>query len=115
MTTTLAVDTKNDIYIASTGSLALVSALNAVLQACQQAAQAQRGEMIYQIDKGVPTLDTVWTGSPKVAQFKAYLRRTLMGVVDVLEVTNITTRVADNELHYTATIRTIHGTGNING
>lgn len=115
MTRTLAVDAKNDLYISSTGSLAVVAGLDAVMEACQQAAQAQRGEMLYDLTRGIPTLDTVWRGSPKVAQFKAFLRRALMAVADVIEVSSITTRVADNTLSYSATIRTIYGTGVLNG
>lgn len=115
MTRVLAVTAKNDLYIGPDGSLATATALEAVLQACQQAAQTQLGELIYATDQGVPNFAAVWGGSPKVAQFEAFLRRTLLAVPDVVGILALDTTVSQNRLSYRVEIQTIYGPGVING
>lgn len=115
MTTVLAADENNDLFIGSDGALATRTGLDAVLQACQQAAQAQLGEMIFAVDEGIPNFATVWNGSPNKSQFEAYLRRTLLAVADVVEITALVTTIANGTLSYTVDIKTIYGTGAVNG
>jgi len=115
MSVVISVDAKNDLYIGASGSLALSSGLAAVMQACQQAAQTQLGEMIYATDQGLPNFAAVWNGAPNLAQFEAYLRRMLGQVDGVTAVIDATVSVANNVLSYTATIQTIYGRGVING
>lgn len=115
MTRVLAVDENNDLYIGSDGSLAMSVDLLAVMQACAQAAKTQRGEMIYAVDEGLPNFATTWNGSPQRIQFEAFMRQALSAVVDVVEVTELTSEVVDNVLRYRATIKTIYGTGAVNG
>lgn len=112
---TLAVDANNDLYVGADGALAVVSGLTAVLQAAQQAAQTQLGEMIYAVDEGIPNFAAVWNGAPNVAQFEAALRRTLSAVEGVTGVSDLITTVRANTLSYSATITTIYGAGAING
>lgn len=115
MTIVLAVTAKNDIFIGPDGSLATSVDLQAVLEAAQQAAQTQLGEMIYAVDGGIPNFAAVWNGAANVAQFEAALRRTLLAVENVTGVLDLTTDVRANALSYTATIQTIYGPGVING
>lgn len=115
MTRTFAADANNDIYLGPDGSLALVSDLQATLQAAQQAAQTQLGEMEYAVDQGLPNFEVVWNGAPNLAQFEAYLRRTLLAVAHVVAIQDLTISRDDNRLSYTATIETDYGTGAING
>lgn len=115
MTKTLAVDTNNDIYLGADGALALASDLQATLQAAQQAAQTQLGEMEYAVDQGLPNFAVVWNGTPNRAQFEAALRRALLSVAGVKGISELTISTADNALRYTATINTIYGAGAING
>lgn len=115
MTRSIAVDDKNDIYIGADGSLAIVSALQATLQAAQQAAQSQLGEMEYATDQGVPNFDTIWNGAPNVSQFEAYLRRAILGVEHVTGIQDLTITTPGNQLSYSATIDTDFGPGDING
>lgn len=115
MTRVLAVDSKNDIYISATGSLASATGLTATMQAAQQAVQAQLGEMMYAVDQGVPSFQTVWNGAPNVAQFEAYLRRTILAVANVTGIDSLTISTAGNKLSYVANIQTIYGPGALNG
>jgi len=115
MTLVLAVDANNDLYVGANGSLATASQLQAVLQAAQQAAQTQLGEMIYAVDQGVPGFETVWNGAPNLAQFDAFLRRTLLAVPDVTGVESVEIARRNNVLSYVARIQTSFGPGVLNG
>lgn len=115
MPLTLAVNENNDIYLDANGNLALATGIDAVLILCARAAKAQLGEMVLNTDQGMPNFQTIWNGSPNVAQFEAALRRTLLQVVDVLGVTGIDVALTNNVLRYTATIITAYGEGVING
>lgn len=105
------IDKNNDIFIATNGRLAVVTDLESCLQACQTAAQAQLGEMVLSIDTGVPNFQTIWRDSRNVAQFEAYVRRAIMAVDNVLEITDFNVSVQDNVVKYEATISTIYGSG----
>lgn len=115
MTRTLAVDSDNDLHLGTNGSLAIASDLIAVMQAAQQAAQTQLGEMIYATDKGIPNFGVVWNGAPNLAQFEAALRRTLLAVVHVTGLQDLTVTNSANTLSYSVTIQTDFGTGVLNG
>lgn len=115
MTKTFATNNNNDLFIGNDGNLAIVNGQQAVLQACATAAKAQLGEMIYATNRGLPNFQTVWVGSPNLAQFEAALRQTLLSVNGVTEITDLSTSVTNNTLFYTATIKTIYGMGTLNG
>lgn len=112
---TIAVNANNDIYIATDGNLAMAVDLEAVLQACAQAAKTQLGECVLALDNGVPFFETVWQDSANVAQFEAYLRRVIEKVPGVTEVQQLDVTVDSNVLSYVATIVTVYGEGTING
>lgn len=111
MTLTVSADSNNDLFIGADGSLALVSGIEAVLQAAQQAAQTQLGEMVFATDQGIPNFQTVWNGAPNLSQFEAYLRRALLAVDGVVSVLDLVTTQSNNALSYRVTIQTIYGPG----
>jgi hypothetical protein len=115
MTRVIAVDSNNDLYIGPDGSLAMATALDAVMQAAQQAAQTQFAEMIYAVDQGIPNFAAVWNGAANVSQFEAALRRTLLAVEHVTGISDLSTEVSGNKLSYVATIETDYGPGVLNG
>lgn len=115
MSRVISVDANNDLYIGADGSLAMSTALEAVLQACEQAAKTQLGELMYATNQGLPNFAAVWDGAPNLLQFEAYLRRTLSGVEGVTGIESLSTSIAANKLSYLVTIQTIYGLGAING
>lgn len=115
MIRTFSVDDKNDIFVGDDGALAIAAGIQAVLHACAQAAKTQLGELLFAVDSGVPNFDVVWARAPNTRQFEAYLRRNLTAVQGVVSVESVTISVAGNALSYTAVIRTIYGSGSING
>ena len=115
MTSILAVDANNDIYIARNGRLAIKTGLSAVIQACEHAVKAQLGEMLRAVDKGVPNFDLIWNGRPNTAQYDSELRRAILGVADVVRVVRLDIQNRNGVLSYTATIQTIYGEGVFSG
>ena len=120
---TFAVNDNNDLYIDGNGDIAIVYDQQAVLQACQQAAQTLLGEMVLDTNQGIPYFTAVWTGIPNIPVFEGALRAAWLAVpgvtsVQQLDTQYITTVIPDtdiptNAVSYSATIATIFGTGEI--
>jgi hypothetical protein len=115
MTQLLAVDENNDLYLNRTGNIAISRNLEAVLQACEHIAKAQLLEMVLAQERGIPNFETIWNGSPNVAQFEAYLRRNILTVEGVIDILELETSVINNILAYNITIKTVYGLGVVNG
>lgn len=112
---TLAVDANNDIYLGEDGNIALIFDLQGTLQACAHAAKTILGEMIFQANQGLPNFQLIWVGVPNTQQYEAAVRATLLEVAGVQEIVSFTYNLTDNNLTYTAVIKTIYGTGTVNG
>lgn len=115
MTRLFATNAQNDIYIDKNGNLAIFQDLLAVLQACEHAAKTLLGEMILATDQGIPYFQSVWNGVPSLQQFEAALRTAFLAVDEVVEVVSLFTLRDDDNLNYTAVIRTTFGGGSISG
>lgn len=114
MAISISTNDRNDIFVLPNKNLSTSVNLQAILEDCKHAMSAQLGEMIYAINKGIPTLDTVWLKLNK-AQFIASGRNTLLGVPGVKKVRSFTVSVLENTLKYEAVIQTIYGVDSING
>lgn len=116
MTKTFAVNKNNDLYLDVIGNIAIVTGLEAVMQNCVHVVRTVLGEMVLQTDQGIPDFETVWAGCPNYPQYEAAVRRALLNVDGVIEVVSFMMYVdADQVFHYTATIRTQFGSGELNG
>lgn len=115
MSITLATDGNNDIFMDSGGNIGIVRNIQACKEAAQQAAQSQLGEMQYFVDRGIPNFQVLWNGHPSVAQFEAALRRELLRVTDVVEVSALVSRLNGDRVQYVAAIVTTFGPAEING
>lgn len=108
---TIAVNAQNDIYLNEQGNLAFATDLTSLTQQCAQAAKTLLGEMIYNVNNGIPYFQTLWIGIPNVGQFTSALRRAFLAVDGVLEVVSLITSQSENAFSYTAIIRTVYGSG----
>lgn len=115
MITSLAANGQNDIYINLEGNLEVATFNDAVLTASKQAMLAQRGEMLYNVNLGMPNKEVTFVGNPSVVQFETAGRLQIQRIAGVVLVKDFTARVADNAMGYTADIETIYGRGVING
>lgn len=105
----------NDLSLASDGNLAVGNTLAFRAQTYAQYMQARRGEMIHEMQRGIPYDDVVWSGTPNVAQFEAAARSTLLQVAGTVEILAFSATLSDNVLSYTADILTDAGMVTING
>jgi hypothetical protein len=115
MTKTFAVNSNNDLFVGFDGNISIASDLEAVKFACESATKAQLGEMIFDVDSGMPNFQLIWNGKPNVLQYEAALRNTILNVDGVKDVISIEITINNNQLNYTATILTIYGSTVLNG
>lgn len=106
---------KNDIHLGSDNKLAINKNLLAVLQSAQAAMEIQLREAIYAQNNGIPNESTVWSGTPNLQQFEFFARKQIGNVDGVIDIENFTVTTIDDVLKYQATIKTIYGTGDIDG
>lgn len=104
----IAANENNDLFIDATGNLAMVQDVEAVMQNCKTAMQAQMGEMIYRIDDGMPTRETAFDRY-NAAQFEAAGRSVLLRVEGVRSIESFDVSRNGDVLAYRATIGTIYG------
>lgn len=105
----------DDIYLDRFGNISISHDLESVLEACAQAGQTVLGELLFNVNQGIPFFQTVWIGVPNFQQYTAALRLAFLNVPNVIEVVSLSITQINNGLEYTAIIRTAFGTGNING
>jgi hypothetical protein len=105
----------NDIYLDKNGNLSLSYDLDSIIQQCSQAAKTQLGEMVLNINQGIPYFDQIWVGVVNVEPFASALRAAFLAIPDVVEVVSLITEQISNTLNYSAIIRTTFGTGAVNG
>lgn len=115
MTQSFALDNRNDLTLAPDGRLKIASGLEAVLYACQNAVQTVRGECPLDIERGLPNFETVWGGSPNLAQFEAAARSALNAVAGVVSVQSFVATFSGGAVNYTALIETEYGAEYLNG
>lgn len=101
----------NDLYLDADGNISLSFDIQAALQACAQAAQTLLGEMVFNVNQGIPYFQTVWVGVPNIQQFNAALRAAFLAVPNVVEVISLLTSQLNDTLTYSAVIRTTFGNG----
>ena len=105
----------NDVYLGSDNKLAINDDLPAVLQSAQAAVEIQKSEALYSQNNGMPNDSVIWSGTPNLPQFEFFARKQISNVPGVVNIENFIVTTIDNVLQYQATIKTIYGTGDIDG
>lgn len=122
MTTVLAINSRNDIYMDSTNNLAMLfgsqttqQGLAAVEQACKTTSLAQLGEMVLFTTQGMPSLQSVFNSNPNLAIYQAALVAAIQQISGVISVQSITFTKTGNVLNYAAEIQSQYGGLTVNG
>lgn len=110
---TFKVNENNDI-IFSGGHLQIVKDQEADAHICRHFALANRGEMIFKKDRGIPFFDIALGSNPNPAQYEAAFRSRMREIPTVIAVTDFYAKVVDGVLKYTATIQTENGEVKVN-
>lgn len=114
MTFTFAINENGDTYLDGNGNIATLTGAEAVGQNCVTAMRAQRGEMQYAMQDGMPTAATAFDTYNPIA-FEAAARAVIKKVQGVISITSFTVKRVENTLNYAATIQTIFGQTTIQG
>lgn len=112
--TSLATDTNNDIFMGPDKNLVLVRNLAAVIQDTKNAVEAQLGEMPLALDRGVPTMATIWD-EYKPMQFEAAARAIILTVPDVTGIKSFNLVQVGDQARYTTEINSIYGPATVAG
>lgn len=115
MTCTLQTDNLGDFVFDASGSIGIARGLDAVVLQCTQLARAQRGEMLYQADRGLQTMALLWSGAPDVDAWAAQLRAAWLSLPDVTGIESLTVSREGDAVVYSARILTIYGGASLNG
>lgn len=122
MTTVLAVNSDNDLYVDNTNNLAMFfgntstpHGLEAVAQACKTTSLAQLREMVLFTTQGMPALQSIFNSNPNFAVYRAALVAAMRQVPGVLSVQSIVFTKTGNVLNYSAEIQSIYGELTVNG
>lgn len=105
----------NDLVLNSSGSLTMLSGVEAVAQAATNACLTQLGECILQTGLGLPNFGLIWVGVPDYSIWQTYLQQTLLDVNGVTKVDSINLTANNKILTYNAQIQTIYGATTITG
>lgn len=104
----------NDWYLDSNNNLAIgtgdtnLHGEQALAVCARHYAQTVLGEMIHQVDKGLPFFNAAF-GRVEIIRFEAALRERLLELEGVIEIMNIETTVIDDILSYSVDIKTVYG------
>lgn len=112
---TFSVNENNDLFVGTNGNISISLELQAIIFVCENVAKGQLGEMVLDIDRGIPNFEAVWVGSPNLERFTAALRNSLNNVDGVQRVINLLVSVNSRILSYTATIVTFFGEDLLDG
>lgn len=119
MSKVFAENANRDPYIdPSTGDLAMLTDTIgnpvATAQICKSRIEAQRGEMKYAADQGMPTMATAFE-SFNPHQFEAAARTIILATPNVKSISSFSMYRDGNALYYSTVIETTYGTATING
>lgn len=108
----LSINDNNDIFVGTDGNIAISTGAPAILQNTRTAMQAQRGEMQYAIDDGMPTRLTAFDGF-NPTQFEAAARAVIGAVAGVNAVNEFEAVNNAGTVEYSAVISTTEGVLNV--
>ncbi len=109
MILTITTDENNDIFIGDNGNLSTSEGIEAVKFVAKGVAETQRGEIVLDIEKGLPNFDSLWTGVPNIPQYEAALRTALSEVQGVESIESLTVANVQGVFTYTAVLKTTAG------
>lgn len=112
---TFAVNSENDLYLGTDGNIALATDATALAQLSAQVVKALRGEMVFDVTRGMPNMTTAWAGSANVPQYEAAARQRLLALPDVRSIVSLVSARNGETLSYVAELRTTFGALTVNG
>lgn len=106
-----------DIYLDDKNNLAIKTGEEALLDVLNNVIRTRKYELQYDMNKGVPYFETIFSDSGLLGLWRSYLIQTIENVNGVISVESITYSLDDGskKISYTCKIRTIYGETSLNG
>lgn len=112
---TISINPNNDIYVDTSGDIAITQDINALADISKNKVLTTLGEPEYNILKGVPYFDTIFTDNPKIDLFQASIIETLENTDNIERVSDFNYTQNNGVFSYTLTEHTIYGDIILNG
>ena len=112
---TIGTNQNNDIYIDTSGNLAILTDINALANVSKNAILTTQGEPQYNQESGIPYFETIFCDTPKIDLFQAAQIATLENLENVNRVEEYKYSQANNIFSYSVKIDTTFGEIEING
>lgn len=108
-------DNINDIYVNSSGNLAISQKADALANISKNTVLTNYGELEYNTEKGVPYFKTIFADVPLIDLFQASIVQTLSELDKVQRVSNFEYTVKDGIFSYSVKEKTDYGEIILNG
>lgn len=112
---TIATNSDNDIYIDSSGNLAMPTDINALANVSRNVVLTTLGEPEYNQQNGIPYFETVFTDTPKIDLLQAAQVATLEKLENVNRVSNYEYKQSNGVYSYSLIEHTTYGDIQLNG
>ena len=112
---TIAINSSNDIYLDPNGNIALKTDLEAMGDIYVNKAQTNKGELIYNAEKGIDYFNTIF-GEPCYPDiFQNELISELENTAETIKITGFNQEISNGIYSYTVNCQTSYGDINLNG
>lgn len=111
--TTIKCSSDNGDFDLSSGNLEIISGLAEVIQTSEQTVKQSKGELKYDVDKGISYFQNAFKDEFNAQLFEAEVRDQLLTVTNVNRVDIVSVERKNQELTYSANIETPFGKGEI--
>ncbi len=112
---TIAINDSNDIYLTASGNLATKTDLEAMADILTNKAQGNRGELLYDSEKGVDYFNTIFNSPCYPELFQQQLIQELEDTDEVTSVDEYTADIDGDVYSYEVKISTTYGELDLNG
>lgn len=109
-------ETVNDICLDGNNNLCMISGLDATMNVLKNVVRVNTGELQYNINKGVPYFQTIFTDKSLLYLWASYLSVAIENTENVQSINNMDFEYdeAESKISYTAEILTTDGVGVLN-
>ncbi len=90
-----------------------IDGLAAIIQIARSRMEAQTGEMVFNVTGGMPNSDVAWNNT-NIGLYNYYAIQNI-SEIDGVKSVNFSSRIEGDTIRYIAVIKTIYGSGNLNG
>ncbi len=112
---TIATDKNNDLFIDAGGSIAIVSDIDALANISKNAVLTNRGELTYNVQFGIPYMNTIFADVANTDIFQASIIQTLESLDGVERISSFAFEINNGIYSYQVEETTEFGTVVLNG